>query len=111
MITIKNKQWVIFKNTLLILIIIFLLNLYSINNGYYESKINKKTKITQENINEFEKDIKNNEYIDLKNYNKDEYIDTNNTTSKIAYNINENISNLVTKQTKKIFKFIKSLFS
>ena len=111
MIYIKNKQWIIFKYTLILLVIIFLLNYYSINNGYYESKINEKTKITQKNINKFEQDIKNKEYIDLKKYNKDEYIDTSNTTSKIAYKINENISNIVTKQSKEIFKFLKKLFS
>ena len=111
MIQIKNKKWIIFKYTLLILTIIFLLNHYSINNGYYEAKLNKKTKITQENINKFEKDIKNNQYIDLENYNKDEYIDTNNTTSKIGYKVSENINNIITKQTKNLIKLIKKLFS
>ena len=77
MIKIKNKPWLIFKYSLITLFIIFLLNLYSLNNGYYESKINKKTKLTQENINIFEKDIKNNEYIDIKNYIQNKYCTSN----------------------------------
>ena len=108
---IKNKQWKTFKTILFFLFLVFLINHYYINNGYYENKINEKTKITQENINKFEKDIKNNKYIDLKKYNEKEYKNTNNITSKLGYKISENISNIITKNTKEIYNFLKRLFN
>ena len=107
----ENKVWKYFKITIILLFIIFLINYYNINNGYYEKKISEKVTITQENINEFENDIKNREYIDTKKYNKEEYIDTNNTMSTIGYKVSENINDIVTKRTKDIINFLKKLFS
>lgn len=107
----ESKTWKYFKLIFLILLLLFLINHYNINNGYYEKKINEKTIITTENIKEFEKDIKENKYIDLKNYNNQEYIDSNNQISKLGYKISENINIIVTKKTKEIYNFIKKLFS
>ena len=84
---------------------------YNIKNGYYEKKINEKTKITSENIKEFEQDIKENKYIDLKKYNQEEYIDSNNIVSKLGYKVSENINIIIKEKTKEIYNFLKKLFS
>ena len=67
--------------------------------------------LTNNNIKKFENDIKNKEYIDLKNYNNTNKINTNGTFSKIGYNISENINNIITKKTKEIYEILKKLFS
>ena len=65
----QKKSWKTFKTILSILFLVFLINYYNINNGYYEKKIHEQTMLTNNNIKKFENDIKNKEYIDLKNYN------------------------------------------
>lgn len=70
----------------------------------------EKTLITNENIKEFEEDIKNNQYIDTKEYNQEEYIDSNNLVSKLGYKVSENINTIVTEKTKEIYEFLKKLF-
>lgn len=107
----QKKSWKIFKISLSILFLIFLINYYNINNGYYEKKVYEKTVLTNKNLKEFENDIQNNKYIDLKNYNNTNSINTNGTFSKIGYNISENINNIVTKKTKEIYEILKKLFS
>ena len=107
----ESKPWKYFKITFLILLLLFFINHINIKNGYYEKKINEKTKITSENIKEFEQDIKENKYIDLKKYNQEEYIDSNNLVSKIGYKVSENINIIVKEKTKEIYNFLKKLFS
>lgn len=113
MIKIKEpkKYWKTFKTVISILFLIFLINYYNINNGYYEKKTHEKTVLTNKKLKEFEDDIKNKEYIDLKNYNNTNTINTNGTFSKIGYNISENINDFVTKKTKEIYELLKKLFS
>ena len=111
MIHIKNKKWQIFKTILIILLLIFFINHYNIKNGYQEKLINEKTTLTKENIKLFEEDIKNNQYIDTKNYNKKANITQNNTLGKIGYKTSETLNKIVTKGTKKIYKALKHLFT
>lgn len=111
MIKIKNRKWQIFKSILTFLLIIFFINHYSIKNGYQEKIINEKTTLTEKNIKQFEVDLQNNKYIDIKNYNTKNKKNTNNTISKIGYKTSENINKIVTKSTKKIYKFLKELLS
>lgn len=107
----SKKAWNIFKNVITILLIIFIINYYNVNNGYYENKISKETKITSENIKLFEEDIKNNNYIDIKNYNEKNYEDTNNIISTIGYKTSEIIENIMTEKTSDLIKFLKKLFT
>lgn len=107
----SKKAWKIFKNILTIFFFIYVINYYNINNGYYENKINKETKITAENIKEFENDIKNKEFIDVKNYNKKDYQDTNSIFSKIGYKTSELIEEIITKRTGDVINFLKKLFT
>ena len=108
---IKNKKWQIFKTILLTLLLIFFINHYNIKNGYQEKLILEKTILTKNNIEEFEKDIKNKKYIDIKNYNTNKPITSNNKVGEIGYKTSETISKVITKGTKKIYNFLKLLFT
>lgn len=106
----KNKTWIIFKNTLILLFILFLINYFIANTGYYNKINNKKTIMTEEKIKEFESDIKNNEYIDIKKYTNEEEQDTSNVISNLGYKTSETINDIVTNKLFKLFKIVGKLF-
>lgn len=102
----KKKNW--FLNILCILFIIYI-TLYLMDNlGYYNIAAKNKI-ITEEKLKEFENDIKNGEYIDLKEYVRD---NTNykNTYSNIGYNISMGIDNILNKGLSNMGKLLKKLF-
>ena len=107
----SKKMFIIFRRVLLILLIIFLINYFAVGSGYYGNIISKKTVLTQEKIKEFEEDVKNNEYVDLKDYTTDDYVDTKSIPGNIGYYFSEGISDFITNKAVKFFNFIGKLFS
>jgi phage/plasmid-associated DNA primase len=65
----KNSRtaWIIFRRILTFLFIIFIILYFQVETGLV-SEAKTKAIITQENIKKFEEDVKNGEYIDIKNY-------------------------------------------
>ena len=85
--------------------------LYNIKHGYQKKLIQEKTILTKNNIKEFENDIKNNQYIDIKNYNNKDTFTSNNKIGEIGYKTSETINKIITKGTIEIYKFIKLFFT
>ena len=79
----SREAWVVFRRIIFILFIIFLINYYQVESGNYENEINKKTILTEEKIHEFEEDVKNGNFIDIKDYTETPYVDTTTITSNI----------------------------
>lgn len=106
----KNSRtaWLVFRRTITFLFIIFIILYFQVETGT-SSYIRDKTMITEENIKKFEEDVKNGEYIDIKNYTEDNNIDTSNFISDIGYNISEKTSKFFTKELIDIFKIIGKL--
>jgi len=86
----------IFKNIMVILFIIFIALFLSQANGYYEYQEYKKVALTNEQIKEFESDVKAGKKIDLKDY-------VGNTKKEYG-NV---VSNMGLKVSKKIEKYVK----
>ena len=107
----SKKAFNVFKTIIILLFIVFLINYFQIENGYYKSKINEKTIITEEKIKEFEEDVKNNEYIDIKDYIEDDYVDTSNFASKAGYQFSYYVSDFVTDKVIETFKLIGKMFT
>lgn len=107
----SKKAWDIFKRILFLLFIIFLINYFSVSSGYYERQITNKTILTEEKIKEFEEDVKNNEYVDIKDYVSDSYVDTSSVGSNIGYKVSESINDFVTNKAIKAIKVFGKLFS
>ena len=61
----KNKP---LKYIIIIIFLIYISSYYIANNGYYEYSMQQRTILTNQKIKEFEKDIKDNNDIDIKNY-------------------------------------------
>lgn len=106
----ENKIWLNFKRIIIFLFILFLINYFSVKSGYYESKIRENTIITEEKIKEFEEDVKNGDYVDIKDYTESNYVDTSNKLNSIAYNLGEGIDDFINNKVTKILKNISKLF-
>lgn len=106
----ENKIWLSFKRIIIFLFILFLINYFSVKSGYYESKIRENTIITEEKIKEFEEDVKNGNYVDLKDYTESDYVDTSNKLNIIGYKLGEGVDDFINNKVTKILKTIGNLF-
>ena len=96
----KNK---LLKPIIMIILLIYISMYYVSNSGYYEYHMQEKTILTNKKIKEFETDIKNNQFVDIKNYLEYEEVDCTNKLSNIMYNFSD-------KGVKVSRKIIKALF-
>ena len=109
--TMKKKNNNPFLTLIFILFIVYVSLYIAGASGYYENKVNEKIVLTEENIQKFEADVKNNKDIDINNYvTKD-----NKDYSCFASNMGDNISNfvekLLTEELGKMGKVLKKMFS
>ena len=106
----NHTAWLIFKRSMTILFVIFVILYFQVETGS-SNYIRNKTIITQENIEKFEKDIKEGEYIDIKNYIEENNVDTSNAISNAGYIVSEKASKFIGEELVKIFKFIGNLIT
>jgi hypothetical protein len=106
----KNSRtaWIIFRRILTFLFIIFIILYFQVETGLV-SEAKTKAIITQENIKKFEEDVKNGEYIDIKNYTEDNRVNTQNIVSNAGYYISTKTSNFFGNELSNIFKFFGQL--
>ncbi len=102
------KAWIIFRRILIILFIIFLIIYFQAENNNYTTK---KTILTEEKIKEFEKDVKNGEFIDIKKYTEEDIKDTSNYMSDIGYSLGEEIGEFFSVKVVNFFEFISQFVS
>lgn len=95
----------IFKLLVIILIVSFLGLYFAYSNGYYERSLNNKVLLTNEKIEQFEKDLKNNKNISLNDYIKEEKSYAT-KTSNMSLKISTKLENILTGGIKFIFKKI-----
>ena len=97
--------------SLVILFVVFIALYIAMESGYYTSNLGRKVELTQEQILQFEQDIKDGKEIDIKDYLKDDYKDYGNKISKAGMNISNGTEKFMTKGISSVFKVIKTLFS
>ncbi len=86
----SKEAFINFKRIILVLFLIFLINYFQAESN--NNLVTKKTVMTEKQIEEFESDIKNGEFIDIKNYTEKTYVDTSNPISNAAYELGNGIS-------------------
>ena len=108
----KNSRmaWLLFRKIILVLFVIFIILYFQVETGT-ASYIKDRTIITEENIKKFEEDVKNGEYVDIKNYTEENKVDTSNIFSEVGYAVSEKTSNFISKELVDFFKVIGKLFS
>ncbi len=106
----KHKpNW--FFRCLYLLFFIFISLYIALESGYYESKIAKKTALTEESIKKFENDIKEGNPIDLDSYTFENHQDYSNNTTSAAIFIGEKVEKFMSSGINEIFNLLKSLVS
>ncbi len=106
-----KKTWIIFRNIMLFLFVLYLISYFQVESGNYININTKKTLLTEEQIKEFEKDVKEGKMVDIKNYTEETYIDSNNKVSDIGYIIGENISEFATNKIGGFIEFLSKYVS
>ena len=99
----RNK---IFRWTMFFLLITFLTLYISQATGYYEYEQSRKTAFTEEQIKQFEQDVKNGKEIDVTKYLENTTKNYQNNISKITLNISESISKYMKLGIEKLFEGI-----
>lgn len=99
------------KLILIITILIFICSYYISNSGYYEYELKQKTYLTNEKIKEFEKDIKNNQNIDIKTYLDPEDTNYSNKLTNAIYKLSDKGNHLMQSGMKALFKKLSTLIN
>ena len=91
----KKKKNNYFFIILGMLFVVFISYIIAYNSGYYEMSNLKKARITEEKKEEFERDVKNSENVEIKDYLSDEYIDYSSTMSKVGNRLSNSIDKFI----------------
>lgn len=106
----SKKAWIFFRRTILLLFVLFLINYYQVESGNYRNEVEQKTIITEEKIREFENDVKNGNFVDIKDYTEENSIDTSTPLTDLGYNIGNELDNILNDKVAKFFNYIGSFF-
>lgn len=93
-----------------ILFFIFLAYSIAYDSGYYEANISRKSKITEEKLQEFEEDVKKGNDIDIKDYVESDYIDYSSAVSKAGSKLSSSIDNFLENGLNDFFNMLSKLF-
>ena len=105
----KKTNW--FKIILSGLFIVYI-SLYFLNvSGYYDSRIRRKVEFTEEQIEQFERDVASGEAVDIKDYLKDQNKDYTNKASKFGYKLSTEIDKIVNGTIENIINVLSKLFT
>ena len=102
----KNYFWFI----LISLFLVFSAYMVAYNSGYYEANISRKSKITEEKLQEFEKDVHDGKEIDIKDYIENDYIDYSSSLSKLGNRLSSSIDTFMDSGLSDFFEFLGKLF-
>lgn len=95
-----------FKYGIIVLLITFFCLIVASESGYYEYELSKTTKLTNEKIEEFERDVKSGKKIDLNSYINTKENDYNNNISNLGNKLSDGLENVFSKGFKYLFKYI-----
>ena len=62
----SKKAWQYFKRIMLLLFMFYLINYFQVSSGNFFNNNTQKTILTEQKIKEFEEDVKNGTFIDIK---------------------------------------------
>lgn len=99
------------KISFILLFIVFITIYISNNSGYYEYELHKRVELTNEQIEMFEDDVKNNKEIDVNDYIGNTREDYSNTFSKMGASFSNFTSKYIKEGIEGIFKMISNFMS
>ena len=105
-----KKKSNLFNRVIFILFIIYIIFYISVESGYYDANITRKTVLTNEKIKAFEQDIKNNKPISLDNYYQEDDKDYSSLVSKSGQKLTKSVSGIVSFVLHNAANVLKKLF-
>lgn len=105
----KKKKNKLFKIVFWMFFLSFALIYFSEVTGYYEYKNYQKKAMTNEQIKQFELDVKNGKKVDLDQYIKEDTAKYNNKLSDAANTLSNEISKIIKGGVENTFKLLTSL--
>ena len=99
----------VLKLFFIILFIAFVVAYAIGESGYYEYKLSNKKTLTEEQIEQFEQDVKEGKDIDINEYLVDNTVDYTNSLSRTTYKVSTKLNNVLKKGIETIFKFANKL--
>ena len=98
--------------TFMSLLFIIFIGIYVSNKtGYYEYELHKRVELTNEQIEKFEDDVKNNKNIDIKDYVGETKEDYSNEVSRASTSFSNFASKYIKQGINGIFDFLNKLMS
>lgn len=108
----ENKKKPNYVKIVLLGLFFAYLVLYILNiSGYYDNNIKRKVSFTDNQIQEFEKDIKKGENIDVRDYLKEQEKNYTNNASNMGYMISTNIESFLNEGIKNFINILSKLFT
>ena len=106
----KEKQnWCL--RLLAVLFIIYISLSIAMETGYYESKLNQKTMLTQESIEKFEQDVREGKNVDINDYVVEKNRDFSNGISKTGVFLSSLVEDFMADGITKMGSIFKKLFT
>lgn len=105
----KKPNW--FLRTVLLLFILYLSLSIAMETGYYESKLNERTILTEEKIKEFEQDVREGKEVDINDYVSEKNRDFSNSATKTGVFFSSLIQEFMSKGINGMVDVFKKLFT
>ncbi len=93
----------IFRGILVLFFLIYLILVFAVKFGYYESKETKVKTLTEEQVLKFEEDIKNGKEVDIEKYIVDEVTDYTSPLSNGIYSASLKMESIIDKTVRIVF--------
>ena len=106
---IKVNKNSFFKFIFIVVFIVFVIAYVIGVSGYYEYDLANKKVLTEERIKEFEKDVENNENIDIKDYVVDTHRDYTNKFTKSVTGVSITLNKYLKKTIEKAFNLVSKM--
>lgn len=99
----------ILKLICFLILVIFLASYFTIQTGYYDYKLQKKTALTNEQIKKFEKDVKEGKDVNISDYTINDKVDYTNNLTDSVYKVSVSTNKALKKSIETVFGLLNNL--
>ncbi|MCI8394057.1 MAG: hypothetical protein HFH86_01070 [Bacilli bacterium] len=96
---------------IILLFILYLSLSIAMESGYYEAKLNQKTTLTEESIEQFEKDVREGKNVDIKDYVVEKKRDFSNGATKTGVFLSSLVEDFMSEGITQMVNVLKKLFT
>ena len=105
----EKPNW--FLRVVFLLFLLYISLSIAMETGYYESKLNEKTIMTEESIKQFEQDVRDGKNVDIQDYLIDKNKDYSNGATKLGVFVSSLVQDFMAEGINKMVDICKKLFT